>query len=273
MRGPGWTGQGVWQRPTLGGLGMISIWVTERAPWRIDVPTQSEPVSPPPMTTTSLPVARMPRCRRGWRRRRCAGSTGARKSMANSTPRASRPGMGRSRGERRAAGQHDRVELGEQLRGRGSRRRRGRRCGTSTPSSAMRSRRRSRTSLLELEVRDAVAQQAADAVGALEDRDHVPGAVELVRGRQAGRPGADDGHRPAGALAAGGRGSAQPSSKARSMIATSMFLMVDGGLVDGQDAGRLARRRADPAGELGEVVGRAERRQGLLPACPGRRGR
>ena len=52
-------GQGVWTVRPSGGLGMISIWVTERAPWRIEVPTQSEPVSPPPMTTTSLPVARM----------------------------------------------------------------------------------------------------------------------------------------------------------------------------------------------------------------------
>ena len=39
-----------------GGAGMISIWVTERAPWRFEVPMQSEPVSPPPMTTTCLPL-------------------------------------------------------------------------------------------------------------------------------------------------------------------------------------------------------------------------
>src|SRR5437868_2278298 len=39
------------------GLGMISSWVTEAAPWRWAVPTQSAPVSPPPMTTTCLPSA------------------------------------------------------------------------------------------------------------------------------------------------------------------------------------------------------------------------
>ena len=36
---------------------MISRLVTERAPWRCAVPMQSAPVSPPPMTMTSLPAA------------------------------------------------------------------------------------------------------------------------------------------------------------------------------------------------------------------------
>ena len=40
-----------------GGWGMISSWVTEAAPWRLEVPMQSEPVSPPPITTTCLPLA------------------------------------------------------------------------------------------------------------------------------------------------------------------------------------------------------------------------
>src|SRR5665647_2740090 len=35
---------------------MISSDVTDRAPWRRAVPRQSAPVSPPPMTMTSLPV-------------------------------------------------------------------------------------------------------------------------------------------------------------------------------------------------------------------------
>jgi hypothetical protein len=38
-----------------GGIGISSNWVTEAAPCRLEVPTQSEPVSPPPMTTTCLP--------------------------------------------------------------------------------------------------------------------------------------------------------------------------------------------------------------------------
>ena len=40
-----------------GGCGMISSCVTEAAPWRIEVPMQSDPVSPPPITTTCLPAA------------------------------------------------------------------------------------------------------------------------------------------------------------------------------------------------------------------------
>ena len=52
--------------------------------------------------------------------------------------------------------------------------------------------------LLHLEVGDAVAEQAADPVVALEDRDGVPGAGELLGAGQAGGAGADDGHRLAG---------------------------------------------------------------------------
>ena len=42
-----------------GGAGMISSWVTDFAPCRNEVPMQSDPVSPPPITTTCLPPARM----------------------------------------------------------------------------------------------------------------------------------------------------------------------------------------------------------------------
>ena len=47
--------------------------------------------------------------------------------------------------------------------------------------------------LLHLELGDAVAQQAADAVGALVDRDRVAGAGQLLRGGEPGGTGADDG--------------------------------------------------------------------------------
>ena len=50
-----------------GGFGMISSWVTEAAPWRFEVPMQSEPVSPPPITTTCLPLARERALGRGAR--------------------------------------------------------------------------------------------------------------------------------------------------------------------------------------------------------------
>ncbi len=42
-----------------GGAGMISSCVTDCAPCRNEVPMQSEPVSPPPITTTCLPPARI----------------------------------------------------------------------------------------------------------------------------------------------------------------------------------------------------------------------
>ena len=80
--------------------------------------------------------------------------------------------------------------------------------------------------LLHLELGDAVAQQAADAVGPLVDRDGVTGARELLRDGEAGRAGADDGDRLAGDAARRHAASTQPSSQARSTISTSTCLMV-----------------------------------------------
>ena len=79
-----------------GGCGMISKLVTDTAPCRIEVPMQSEPVSPPPITTTFLPVARIGStgpCASPLTRRFCCG----RKSIAKWMPFSSRPGIGRSR--------------------------------------------------------------------------------------------------------------------------------------------------------------------------------
>ena len=78
-------------------------------------------------------------------------------------------------------------------------------------------------------LRDAVHQQAADAVGALEDGDRVPGLVELRRARP-GRPGRSRRPRPSCRCASsGGSATTQPSSKPLSMIAHSMLLIVTGG--------------------------------------------
>ena len=54
--------------------------------------------------------------------------------------------------------------------------------------------------LFKLEVGNAVAQQAADAVVLLVDGDGVAGAAQLLRGGQAGRAAADDGDALAGGL-------------------------------------------------------------------------
>jgi hypothetical protein len=52
--------------------------------------------------------------------------------------------------------------------------------------------------LLELEVGNAVAQQATDTIVLFKDDHRMPDARQLLRSRQAGRAGADDGHFPAG---------------------------------------------------------------------------
>lgn len=52
-------GQGLSLPRATGGLGSSSKFVTDLAPCRMDVPMQSFPVSPPPMTITSLPLAFM----------------------------------------------------------------------------------------------------------------------------------------------------------------------------------------------------------------------
>ncbi len=53
-------------------------------------------------------------------------------------------------------------------------------------------------SLLHLEVGDPVAKEASDAIVALEQRDVVPGARELLGGREPRRARAHDGHSLAG---------------------------------------------------------------------------
>ncbi len=52
--------------------------------------------------------------------------------------------------------------------------------------------------LFHLELRDAVAQQSADRVAALEDRDRVTDAAQLSRGGETGRSRADDRDRAPG---------------------------------------------------------------------------
>src|SRR5690606_35125485 len=111
--------------------------------------------------------------------------------------------------------------------------------------------------LLHLELGDAVPQQAADAVGPLVDGDGVAGPGQLLGGGQAGRAGADDGDGLAG----------QPLGDLRGDV-TGLPRLVDDGdldvldgdrrLVDAEHARRLAGGRAQPPGELREVVRRVQ---------------
>ena len=120
--------------------------------------------------------------------------------------------------------------------------------------------------LLHLEVRDAVAHQAADPVALLEHGRRVAGAGQLLRAGQARRAGADDSDPLARAAR---RGLRRDPAFFPALVDDLAFDRLDGHrrVDDVQGAGGLAGRGADTAGELREVVGRLqvlERRQPLL---------
>ena len=111
--------------------------------------------------------------------------------------------------------------------------------------------------LLHLEVGNAVAQQAAGLGFALVDMHLMAGAAELLGGGEAGGAGTDDGDLLAG------------MHRCRLRHDEAQFVSLVGDrLLDGLDrhrcifevqrAGFLAGRRADAAGEFGEVVGRMQ---------------
>src|SRR5208282_1693773 len=120
--------------------------------------------------------------------------------------------------------------------------------------------------LFELEVGNAVAHQAADAVVLLIDGDGVACAAQLLRGCQAAGPAAHHGHALAGVLL--GRLGMNPTLVPGALHHAALDeLDRDGGLVDAQHAGGLAGRGTDAAGELGEVVGGMQAADGSFPAA------
>src|SRR5512145_977581 len=121
--------------------------------------------------------------------------------------------------------------------------------------------------LLQLEVRDAVAQQAADAVGLLEHCDVVAGARQLLRARQPGAAGPDDRHLLAGLVRGGLR---LDPAFFPGFVDDRVLDRLDahGIVVDPQHARFLARRGTDPAGELGEVVRRMQHIDRRFPVLP-----
>ena len=89
--------------------------MTDAAPWRFDVPTQSDPVSPPPITTTCLPVARI------WSRDRVAGDDLVllRQELHREMDAVEIAARHRQIARRfRAARDHDRIVVGEEVLGR-----------------------------------------------------------------------------------------------------------------------------------------------------------
>ena len=211
---------------TSGGRGSSSNWWTDSAPCRCAVPRQSAPVSPPPMMTTRLPAALMSGSS-GTSSPSQRGSAGSGSRRRSESPAARGPGTGRSRGQPAPPPSTMASNSCAQRRDRTS-------TPTLTParnSHAFLLEQREppvEEPLLDLEFRDAVAQQSADAVGLLEDRDEVPGACSADP-RRRGRP--DPIRRPRRASRCAGRRRAReihPSSNARSTIDSSMFLIVTG---------------------------------------------
>ena len=239
-----------------GGRGSSSIWMTDFAPWRCTVPRQSAPVSPPPRMITRLPSAEM---------KRSSGIVVARAALVLQRQELHREVRALQFAPRhlevaspgRPAAQRDRVELLREVR----------RASTSTPtftlgrnvtpSSSICSQPPVEEALLHLEVRDAVPQQPADPVVPLEDRDGVPRARQLLRAGQPRRPGADNRDGLAGELLR--RLRLHPALLQRALDDAQLDLLDRHRVVvDAEHARRLARRRAQPSGELREVVRRVQ---------------
>ena len=116
----------------------------------------------------------------------------------------------------------------------------------------------------ELECRDAIAKQSADAIRALEDGHVVARAVQLIAGRQARRSRADDGHTLARPRC--GRLRANPSFGERALDNRDLRrLDRHRRVVDPEHARSLARRGAQPPREFREIVRRVQPIDGGAP--------
>ena len=248
---------------------MISNWWIDAAPWRIAVPRQSAPVSPPPMITTCLPC--------GGDRRLVevallhpVGPRQVLHRLVDAVELATRVPAGRATPSRRPRARPRRtvlqvvdrhvladVRVRPELRA----------LGFHLVDAAV------EVTLLHLELGNAVAQQAADAVGALEHRDVVTRARQLLRGGEPGRAAADD-RDPLAGLAS----PARPARRSRpptprSTISTSICLIVTGGsLMPSTHAASHGAGHRRP-GELGKVVRGVQPLDSRPPSDRGTRGR
>ena len=242
---------------------MISSCVTDSAPWRTDVPMQSEPVSPPPITTTCFPAARIGSLTEPFAgdaavllRQKVHGEMHARQVAA---------GDGEVARLFRAARQDHRVmAVGDLLGGHGDADVdvivEGDAFGLHLGDAAV------DQALFQLEIGDAVAQQPAGLGGFLEDMDVVAGAGELLRRRQTRRAGAD--HRYAFAGLPDRRFRVDKTAFPGAIDDGAFHrLDGDGDVLEVQRARGLARRRADAARELREVVGGVQVARRLFPVA------
>ena len=125
--------------------------------------------------------------------------------------------------------------------------------------------------LLHLEFRDAVAQQAADAVGAFVHRDRVAGARQLLRSGETGRTRAHDRDGVSGLPA---RDLRRHPAVVPCTVGNLMLDLLDRDRatrlrrIDREHARRFARRRAQPPGDLRKVVGCVQPLGCLSPVVP-----
>ena len=119
-------------------------------------------------------------------------------------------------------------------------------------------------SLLHLELRDPVAQEPADPIVPLEDRDPMTGAPELLGRREAGGTRADHGH---ALVRLDHRGLGRDPALLEGMVDDRQLDRLDGHgvVIDPEHTGALAGCRAQSAGKLREVVGRVQPVDGLPP--------
>ena len=121
--------------------------------------------------------------------------------------------------------------------------------------------------LFKLEVRNAVAEQAADAVVLFKNCDGVAGAAQLLRSSKTRGAAADDGD----ALARGlfRRLGMNPALVPGALHDRTLDeLDRNRRLVDAEHACGLARSGTNAARELGKIVGRVEAANRCLPAVP-----
>ncbi len=165
--------------------------------------------------------------------------------------------------DRRTAGEHDRV-IGRTQFVRGdvdadvARRREHRPLGPHLRKPTV------QDALFHLELGDAVAQQTTDTVGPLVHDDVVTGAGELLGRGEPCRARADHRHPLVGPH---GRQDRPDRAVVPRPVNDRNLDLLDGHRVvpDAQHAGGLAGRRAQPSGELGEVVGGVQPFDGLAP--------
>ncbi len=241
----------------------MSNWWTDAAPWRWAVPRQSAPVSPPPMMMTFLPSGvdggpgQQPGLHPVGGHEVVHGQVHAAEVAAGDVEVPLPQG---------ADGQDDGVVgrlqvLHGQVDADVDAALEDRALGLHLVDPAV------QQGLVHLEVGDAVADEAAGAVVALVHHHLVAGAGQLLGGRHARRPRAHHGH----ALARVHAGAQRRDPTVLPAVVDDLLLdrlYGDGLVVYGQHAGALARRRAHPARELGEVVGGMQAFDRVSPAVP-----